>query len=413
LAEIFATADSETRSIRILQRGEPEGKNLKRATAEIHAQRSDLNWRRVHSHERFVQLPNYPWQRQRVWCESECQRLDRLRSRTAPLLGIKLPGTCSWRADLADHRLSYLFDHMINGMVVMPVAGYIEALLSAQQFSSAAERDGWCVRDIRIECPLIIASDNPPQLDIRVSSEGDAVEVWSVRGNESGQGTRHAVARLHPLPGVERHRCEVFEYWSRLPEQVEIDWLYERLAVLSLQYGPMFRAITELRRDSRRGEVLARLELPEGVAGGVDGHIAHPILLDACFQTMVSLASSEDGAYLPTGIRSVEVHSPLPTALWCWGRLGHTDEWEIDCELRLFDGHGDIVARVRGLTCSSLTRGRVKIEEPVGDYAYPRRASSAGGHPACTLSSDKWGNRTASRSGMHSADSRRADLPSG
>jgi hypothetical protein len=247
-------------------------------------------------------------------------------------------------------------------------AGYLETLLDAQRLAGVSPDGSGCLRDVVIERNLIIADDRPFQLDIRLSYGLNAAEVWSVSDNEPRHVTRHAVAHLHPLQEMPTHRCEVFDYWKRMPESVNADQLYSELERHSIAHAAMFRPITDLRRNRIAGWALARLELPKEAPGSTEGYVAHPILLDGCFQALLSLIGSDLVLDLPTSIGSFEVHRPLPRNLWCLGKLRRRDERAIECDLWMVDACGENLARVIGLTCKAPTVGHPKIERAAGPY---------------------------------------------
>jgi hypothetical protein len=235
-----------------------------------------------------------------------------------------------------------------------------------QRLAGASADGGGCLRDVRIERALTIADDQPFQLDIRVFGTPHAAEIWSVRDHEPKNVARHAVACLHPMPCTQRYCCEVFDYWKSLPEGVDTERLYDEFEQHSFDYVPVFRPITDLRRNRMAGRALARLELPKEIPGSIEGYITHPILLDGCFQIILSLIGREDGLYLPTSIGVLEVRRPLPRAFWCLGRLRQRNRRVVDCDLWMLDICGNFLARAIDIACKSPIGAHGRIDGLAG-----------------------------------------------
>jgi acyl transferase domain-containing protein len=89
---------------------------------------------------RFVDLPSYPWQRERHWlpATSEGYRLIE-RKRIHPLLGWPLKdAVAGWENVLDPRTQPWLADHRVGGAVVLPGAAYVEMALAAARVCSAS-----------------------------------------------------------------------------------------------------------------------------------------------------------------------------------------------------------------------------------------------------------------------------------
>src|SRR5205807_9096075 len=89
---------------------------------------------------------------------------------------------------------------------------------------------------------------------------------------------------------------------------------YEQLCLRALEYGPAFQAVSQLWTGPSK--VLATLELAEGLVDELQRYHLHPVLLDACFQTLISTMPNSDEprqsvTYLPVGVESVRRYGKL------------------------------------------------------------------------------------------------------
>ena len=86
---------------------------------------------------------------------------------------------------------------------------------------------------------------------------------------------------------------------SRCRESVSVEACYQRLADQGVTYGDRFRAIKKIWKGN--SEVLSRLQLPEVLHSTAAAYQLHPVLLDACLQSLaaVFLDHPETETYLP------------------------------------------------------------------------------------------------------------------
>ena len=82
---------------------------------------------------RYVDLPHYPWQRERHWHSSTSESQGRLDRRVLhPLLGFALKGDAlHWENNLDLARLPLYADHVVGGGAVLPASGFVEMALAA------------------------------------------------------------------------------------------------------------------------------------------------------------------------------------------------------------------------------------------------------------------------------------------
>ncbi|WP_324615819.1 polyketide synthase dehydratase domain-containing protein, partial [Streptomyces sp. NRRL S-118] len=121
-------------------------------------------------------------------------------------------------------------------------------------------------------------------------------EVW----------TLHATGTLVAADddGPSRPAAEVWPPRGAVP--VGVDDLYDRLADMGYEYGPLFQGV---RAAWRRGEdVFAEVALPDVPSADTKGFGIHPALLDAVFH--MSIDPSSDEVRLPFVWSGVELSGP-------------------------------------------------------------------------------------------------------
>ncbi|HVG19703.1 MAG TPA: type I polyketide synthase, partial [Blastocatellia bacterium] len=128
-----------------LRRDEAERAAMLSSLGAIYTAGYPVDWSKIHDRIRnCVQLPSYPWQRERFWLEPNATSTDQAAPGTPAtkgpsahlLSGVALksaahPGTYFWDIDLSVDQFPYLRDHRVHGTVVFPAAAYIEMALAA------------------------------------------------------------------------------------------------------------------------------------------------------------------------------------------------------------------------------------------------------------------------------------------
>jgi acyl transferase domain-containing protein/NADPH:quinone reductase-like Zn-dependent oxidoreductase/NADP-dependent 3-hydroxy acid dehydrogenase YdfG/aryl carrier-like protein len=253
-----------------------------------------------------VPLPAYPWQRQRLWVEPEVIRRHRLGSPDDyPLLGARTGSAVDeWQFELSVERLPWLNDHVVDGVVVLPGAAYLDAALSA-----AAARTGradLALEAIQFRSPLIVAKHSVPVVQFTVEPSTRRFTIRS-RNVDSELWTLNCTGRLVEAP-VDAVKVDV----SVLSDAVPVDGpdLYSALALRGLAYGKAFRCITR----AQLGDAVVRADLDLTHLGDL-GHVAHPAAVDAALQCVAVLAAQNPagGAVIPAAVGTVRRYGPIPS----------------------------------------------------------------------------------------------------
>ncbi|ARU86487.1 type I polyketide synthase [Pseudomonas sp. M30-35] len=360
LEEICTARNLVPRIASTLWINKPEQTAVRRAIAEVFAQGGDIDWAARTGPGSLVNLPVYPWQRQILWNESSHQINDRLEPQQAPLSAEK------GGADLNLRSLNYLLDHVVDGSAIMPAAGYLEALCEkARQLWP--ESKGLIIRDVHIHQALLIDQSRALHLHTQVDPTTHHARLHSKEAGSRETGLLHAQANLYPYNGAAA-ASKINVAQDLLMEQLDPQQLYAHLAILKLQYGHAFQSIQTLQRNLDAGIAVATLQRPESAGEKASAYVLHPSLLDGCLQIALSLMSTSDGAYLPVSLRALEVYAALPESIICRAQIVEKNVTQVICDFELCDTEGNLLARIEGLLCRSLSGGESGDGYPQGDY---------------------------------------------
>ncbi|MGW3450692.1 type I polyketide synthase [Streptomyces sp. NPDC001076] len=296
------------------------------ALGRVHAAGGPADWSAALGGlaRRPVDLPTYPFQRQRYWLDSPAGTGDLSGAGLADA-GHALLGAAVDLADGASRvltgRLStathpWIADHAVAGRVLLPGTAFVDLALHA-----AARTGGGGVRELTLHAPLVLPADGAVDLQMAVA-RGDEEGVRSltvharpVDADElDGAGwTHHATAVLAPAPGAAPEA--VPGPWPpEGAEALDIEAFYDGLGEAGYEYGPALRGLRAAWRTP--DAILAEIALPEGV--GADGHGVHPALLDAALHAIAAdgLRTAADRRIrLPYAFGDITLHATGATAL--------------------------------------------------------------------------------------------------
>ncbi|NOX92728.1 MAG: SDR family NAD(P)-dependent oxidoreductase, partial [Gammaproteobacteria bacterium] len=387
IKEICADAGKEIHLCQTLNRKQQEPESFYQSVANACAEGAELQWQLRHPTGNFVKLPVYPWQREMLWRESESQRRDRQDDVERPLLGMKIPAANVWRCDLADYRLRYLENHVVDGLAIMPAAGYIEAMIECAQGISTDSGKGWRLADIVIEKALVLDSGEALNMEVTVNESGDTFTVKSFNEQRPDQVSRHASASIYPLPVIGCSKVDIQSLLAEFEKPLQASEIYGNFTKFSMQYGPLFQPIERCYLKGNNDEVISQLVLPDDPALNRHHYQMHPALLDGCLQTVLCLLNPEEGAFLPTAINEMKIYDVFPARIYCHGCIKKRNSRRVECDLSMFDEKGNVIASIKGLVCSALLSKDRHKEYPEGDLRFEWKAEELNNF---TVINKKW-----------------------
>ncbi|MEV5238431.1 SDR family NAD(P)-dependent oxidoreductase [Streptomyces cinnamoneus] len=344
---------------------------LSTASAALLAAGVAPHWKRYFPRPgRVVDLPLYPWQRERHWNGTPEAWVRSSGSGVVehPLLGERLPAPLPvWEAVVEPVLMPWLSDHRVTGSVVMPATGFAETALAAGR----AVLDGPVEAEhLDITGALVVPWPDASRVRTQVSLDPDdgALSITSTEGPGS-EPRLHARAQVRTLLRSRPAPLDVEALHAACPRVVEGEAHYAACAAAGLQYGPAFQVLRRLWVGE--GQVLAayRHDAPGGPFA------AHPALLDGALQAGAPLLASSlsDGhAYLPVAVAALRVWS-TPAAQGVVrvherGRIGNEVCWDIT----VADEDGRVTAQLDGCR---LQRVAAAHRLPVGRHRTVLRAA--------------------------------------
>ncbi|UQP00536.1 SDR family NAD(P)-dependent oxidoreductase [Burkholderia multivorans] len=302
-----------------------------------------------------VSLPTYPWQRERYWLEPTVEGYGLVNRRVDhPLLGYRLhEHAFAWENQLDPQRVPMLADHVVDGGVAFPGAGYVEmALAAARVFFGTPDA---AVENVEIRMPVVFQPQHAKlfRLAIDVRTASFTIETrdrmtdgpWNLNvtgrllesGNTLGPDSvsdAEAITRLQACPAISG------------------DTLYASTIAIGLSYGPAFRWVRSVRVSG--DDALAELEAPGSMGDSqvLADYLLHPALMDSGFHPLFAVlahAGSQSGeahaAFVPVQIGRVDFLNG-ESVRRVLARIHRRSPHSIVASFEFLDPDGKIIARL-------------------------------------------------------------------
>ncbi|WP_437786899.1 SDR family NAD(P)-dependent oxidoreductase [Sorangium sp. So ce1097] len=371
-----------------LRREQDERAELLASLGALYTAGYRVDFRRLHpSGGRLVPLPRYPWQNEPYWFEEapsegvERQGSSARRRREShPVLGEHVaspsqPGLHLWEIDVDAETFPYLKDHRIHGTVVVPGMAYISLGLSAAEEVSGP--GSHTLIDVEFRSALFlpegagartlqttVVPDGTGGMRLHIHSRaskagggGDAEDPWiehmSARIELGGAANATATLDAQEMAAMEA-RCD---------QEITPADFYRALAEVGNQFGPRHQGVVRLRRHD--GEALGHVTLPPLLAAEAGLYVAHPALLDSCFQVgLAAIPAGEDAderlgikkAFMPVRIARFTARGRPGASLVSHAHVASHEGSDIAEGVRLVDGEGRVVIEATGIEGQYLER---------------------------------------------------------
>ncbi len=297
-------------SVVTLDKDRPEAESLLTALGQLFTSGVDVDWPAALGGGHRVDLPTYGFVRQRFWLDTASMGSADVRGvglmrADHPLLGavVERPdsGGVVLTGALSVGQLPWLTDHVVNGVVLFPGAGFVELVLRAGDEVGCP-----VVEELTLQAPLVLPPAGGARVQVVVDASGESgsrgVWVYSRGTGLDSVWVLHAQGVLSP--GLPEPAADLSVWPPAGASVVDAGDAYEVLARRGYEYGQAFRGLRALWRRGR--EIFAEVTVGEGVT--VRGFGIHPVVLDAALHAW-GVADGGDATMLPFSWQGVCLHA--------------------------------------------------------------------------------------------------------
>ena len=332
-----------------LRRDQPELATMLGEVGSLYTLGYDMDWNKLYSYGEIVSLPTYPWQRERYWFETTASS-KQTRPGAHPLLGKYIHSATSehiWETAISAKLFPYLNDHQVRGSVVFPAAAYVELALAAASEISGSKL--YRIKDVLFQeaiflsndeekiLQLVMTSDTPDATDFHVYSQTSQSISWSL----------HASGTIEFVDEVQSGTDSTWNDLRSQPVDIAAEEFYSHASQRGLGYGPNFQSVMGVMQQQTG--ILSKIKLSDELIPQTAKYLLHPVLLDACFQTLLTaLPASNQDTYLPTSVEAIEKYEApsFDHEFWCYV-VPTVEKDRVTGDIHLFDENGQMILSAR------------------------------------------------------------------
>jgi acyl transferase domain-containing protein/NADPH:quinone reductase-like Zn-dependent oxidoreductase/acyl carrier protein len=294
-------------------------------------------------------LPNYPWQREKLWhpVTSESHGLLN-RNKVHPLLGYKLPQhELTWENQLDTQLQPYLADHNVGGAVVFPGAGFVELALAAAHNTHIA--DAIEIEELEIRSPLLLSTEHTKVIRFAFDAADGRFTLRSRELASSAEWSQHITGRvLFEATGRKLHNISAPTIPDRTPDFNSVSHA-QLTTQVGLEYGPAFQAISHGWSDS--ANAVGIIAIPAALGADLDRYYLHPVFLDCAFQLIFQILKDDiqgrkDIAFIPTKMGRIHLRADKSVPHLLKATLLHRSPHSLNAEFTLYDADGLAIAAI-------------------------------------------------------------------
>lgn len=354
-----------------LHRERPERPSMLQAVGALYTIGFSPNWRElVRPEARYIKLPTYPWQREHHWHESTISKEDRLGQQgVSPFLStpLHLP-VPAWEVELNSAFFPYLQDHALDGAVVFPGAGYVEAGLALHRVMWP-QQEVCTLENLQFHKLLAVDSKDVTIMHLRYDPASQAYSVYSRRKGDDVPWEMHAKGRLMPGPARERPSMDLSELRKKCPIGIPAAGFYRHLELSRFHYGPYFQTLKHLWVG--HDHALAEVHGHPGLSSETAPYTVHPTLLDATLQLIImNTVLRASRPWVPVGVERLVVYASPSSSCWAHTQIVKRGPGSLRGNIYLIDQDGRVAVEMIGVHCQEIVTGAIPESWPQWLYSW-------------------------------------------
>jgi phthiocerol/phenolphthiocerol synthesis type-I polyketide synthase D len=332
--------------------------------ATVHCGGYAVDWQTRYGDGPLAEVPGTAWRRLSLDAKEKPYQLVAPHLPAAsehPLLGghvhdPEAPGRHLWQTPISPHRLSWLGDHQVADVAVMPGTGLAEMMLAAA--AEVFDTTHLSLSELSIDAPLLLEPE--PLVTTRLQSNGRVAtaEVLSIQGDAHIVHARAKVQALlpHQRPRPVDPATLTTPQWRDLVPQELYAHVRKRHNVI---HGPSFAAIERIQLHPEQNHAVSSVRIADSARVSAWTMVLHPALADQLVQTAVGAwiipHATSPGPVVVGGAEEIRVYGPTAHARLVRVELDHADDLACTASGQLIALDGTVVAEVRGLRVVNVT----------------------------------------------------------
>lgn len=370
-----------------LRKGQSNSQTLLKSLGDLHQLGVTIDWQSLDQlgQRKKVNLPYYPFQRQRHWVEESRQsNAKRLLPLIDSMTALPVHQEVVFETEFSTAAQPFLNDHQVYGETVSPGACQLAMVLNGAKLAFK-QTNVVELQDVILPQALVIPKGQQHKVQASFShlkqQDSSAGQydflVISVDSepvtNLLDQSTiaTHAKGQIvvSNIPNDVETILDIAQLQQQHQSSINLDALYRHNSALDIELGDSFRWFADIwmSNDGEPESFLASLRLPRDL--DLIDYSLHPGLLDACFQISAAADLSLDQVVtrLPFSLASLKVHTEATgRQWWCYAQQNEQDAWD----MQLVDEQGHLIADIDGFVLREASVSAVQSKGRWQDWLY-------------------------------------------
>ncbi len=351
--------------------------------AKLYQLGADIDWEgfdRDYQRQR-LQLPTYPFQRQRYWINKTQKSSNTIlyAQLSHPLLDKRLYSPLSEtqiESQFVLDKLPLVSDHRINGMPLVNFVLYLEMVVAAVK--EVFGKLSYHFEDVSVAQALIMPESETRTVQLILSPEIEgkvSFKIFSLPNDDDMTAwILHASGKIcfDDRPLVERKHPEVSP--ESYPEKILSSEFYPMVEKRGIKLGKSCQLLDTVWRQD--GEAIAKIKLPEN-SNSSNSYLLPLGNIDAWIQILsVCFPAELPDMYLLVGLENFQFYSYSGKQLWGKAKLETNGNYEetIQGNLWLFDETGVLVGEITNAQLKRVSFETLRrAEKASNSSSKPRR----------------------------------------
>ncbi|NIA28584.1 MAG: amino acid adenylation domain-containing protein [Actinobacteria bacterium] len=366
-----------------LKSGQNDWQILLNSLGELYVNDVKIDWEGFDRdyHRQRVELPTYPFQRERFWIDAKPKNISTgvaslVRNegkKVHPLLGYEIHSPLQdiqFQNTFSGGVPSFLNNFSIYSTNIFPLSAFVEMALSA--VSKSLKQKEVTLSNIRFTQDLrLFPQDETTNVQFVVSPKNEQVKfkAFSLQNDAASW-------ILHMQGEAAIGQSDEFSYPFKAFEELAKDCVehstqsfFDSLRENGISLGYHYRVFSPILQGGNIA--LTKLQVPQEVMEESKAYQIHPAILDACFQLLTLTAPDVHKAFLPAGIEKMRKCDYKGGDLWCYAQLISKEDHPVPSllgNIYLVDEQGELFAAIEKLHLVALAEDMKKeLQELVAE----------------------------------------------
>ncbi len=369
-----------------LRRKEPEHNLMLTTLGHLYTRGYPVDWHKIYRSEgNFIELPPYPFQRERFWITDEQPKeavaLQPAKEDVHPLLGREQPSALfpqnsSWTVQLKADYVAYLNNNRKDSHPMLPEAAYLEMAVAASRQTFHGERT--ILKNIVFKNVLKLRKDESRQLHFTLTPISPTRAYFQAFSKTSAHDDRQnwtmhslgSIVNENDIKQAKESRLSLEELKGKLRKQSNAGQIFDPIR----QKGYILDTLIESTNDIWTGqnEILTKMTIRAAGSDEMNNFYINPFVLNNCFQLLNVAAQMDEPnpkIYAPHSLNYLKLNQRMGNEVWVYVKLSRQGSdmaasesnqparysgRDVDSDLIIADRSGNILLELQGLKLHPL-----------------------------------------------------------